>query len=168
MLRVTAITKVGDDPDEWRGFAQGRRPVYVRYNSGHLTVNVGAMRTDLATVGDRCAFRRFFEDAPRRLGYRHLKDLTKEVIEWPAYELPETDESAAKLIELHSRERQHELTTSTAKPKPKPLQLKAYIENGRLLVPRGHPNLETLLVNSPDHNCRRMGCTDYAHVLLRR
>lgn len=164
VLCVTAITKVGDDPDEWRGFARGGRPVYVRYDRGHLTVNAGVARTHLAAATDRCVFNRLFDDAPQRLGYRHLKDLTKGAVEWPTYELPVTDEAAAKLITQHADQRRDEVDLSTAEP----IQLNVYIAAGRLLMPRGQSRVEAVLSSSPDHNCRRMGCTEFSHVLLRR
>jgi len=155
---------MGGEPDEWRGFAQGRRPVYVRYDKGHLTVNLGDRREHMAGMADQCVFSRFFDDAPHRLGFRHLKDLTRGSIEWPPYELPETDEGAIRLMRMHMEQRQGRLEAVQAQP----MALNAYLDRGRLMVPRDQPNVESLFTTSPDHDCERMGCTRYAHVVLRR
>ena len=164
VLRVLTIAKVGDDPDEWRGFAQGRRPVYVRYDRGHLTVNVGNPREHVAGMADTCVFRHFFDDGPGQIGYRHLKDLTRSSVEWPAQEMPETDEGAIRLQRLHTEQHQSQLEAEAAQP----MALNAYLDRGRLMVPRDQPNVESLFTTSPDHDCERMGCTRYAHVVLRR
>jgi len=154
---------MGVEPDEWRGLVRGRRAIYVRYDAGHLTIHVGEPGMPLAGLKDECVFSHFFDDPPMRLGYRHLKDLTRGVIRWPAHELPETDRIASTLRKSHMREQADQVRQrSTA------LEWRVYIDRGRLMIPRNQTNAESLFTTSPDHDCRRMGCTVSAHVVLRR
>lgn len=164
IVQVVLIAKVGDNPEVWRGFDHERRPLYVRYDRGHLTANLGNAGQFMAGMADTCVFTRFLEDGPRLLSYRHLKDLTGDRFHWPDFELPATDAAALRLKRLHERA----LNDGAQKPAVHWLDLRGYLENGRLLVPRNQPEVESLFTTTADHDCRRMGCTASAHVLLRR
>ena len=163
VLQVVLVTKVSDQPEVWCGLDRERRPVHVRYDRSNLTVNTGRPGQYLASMADNCIYSRFIEDGPSRLSYRHLRDLTSDKIQWPESELPANDPAANRLRGLYEKaasEREDDRQLS--------LKLNAYIHKGRLMIPRSQPQVESLFTTSPDHDCRRMGCTTDAHVVLRR
>lgn len=83
----------GACPSQWEACTEDRRPVYVRYRWGYLSIRIGPQNADgfdEAVDGEEI-FGKVIDESGWGgcLSFEELKTETAGVIEWPAYESQE-------------------------------------------------------------------------------
>ena len=92
VVKVSSIRKTCYAcPAQWEGLTDDGRHVYVRYRWGWLTVQVASAPGKGIDYlrGPFLVEQRLGDDLDGTLSYDDLRFVTKDVLEWPTYELPE-------------------------------------------------------------------------------
>ena len=90
MIKVTDIEMTcGACPSQWEGHTDDDRQIYVRYRWGNLTIEVsepGDTEKNAAVFGELVFEAQCGDGLSGIMSYNKLKELTKDVIEFPEVE----------------------------------------------------------------------------------
>jgi hypothetical protein len=87
LIKVVKVMKTcGAFPAQWEGKTEDGKDVYVRYRWGNLRVHVANVTGEDALYGTCVVDESYGDELCGELSYGELKELTKDVMEWPLAE----------------------------------------------------------------------------------